>query len=101
MDSADNSFKAEMKHMEYEEDLSCSNKMYYVVVHHEIVIDQTKRRRSRDLQNALVLIFYVGYIVIEMASNILLRKFGAATWLSFLGVCWGRLTSSCFGIWFQ
>lgn len=36
-----------------------------------------------------VLIFYVGYIMMELPSNIALRKFGAANWMSFLGVAWG------------
>jgi hypothetical protein len=35
------------------------------------------------------LVFYIGYIVFELPSNIILKKIGPASWLSFLGVAWG------------
>lgn len=50
---------------------------------------EVEMKRLEVLTKRLVLIFYVGYILMELPSNILLRKFGAATWLSFLGVAWG------------
>jgi hypothetical protein len=46
MDSVDNSVKAEMKHMEYEEDLGCSNKEE-AAVHDDIVIDQKLESRVK------------------------------------------------------
>ncbi|KAJ9475658.1 putative High-affinity nicotinic acid transporter (putative) [Pseudozyma hubeiensis] len=36
-----------------------------------------------------LLMFFVPYILLEMPSNLLLRKIGAARQLSFLGFCWG------------
>lgn len=38
-----------------------------------------------------VLVFYIGYIVFELPSNIILKKLGPATWLSFLTVSWGAI----------
>lgn len=39
-----------------------------------------------------VLVFYVGYIVFEIPSNMVLKKLGPATWLSFLTLAWGLVT---------
>jgi hypothetical protein len=36
-----------------------------------------------------VLVFYVGYVIFELPSNMVLRKIGPANWLSFLGLAFG------------
>ncbi|KAK5063037.1 hypothetical protein LTR84_005113 [Exophiala bonariae] len=38
-----------------------------------------------------ILVFYIGYIVFELPSNIILKKLGPATWLSFLTIAWGAI----------
>ncbi|KAJ1982883.1 hypothetical protein H4R35_000009 [Dimargaris xerosporica] len=37
-------------------------------------------------------IFFVGYILFEVPSNLALRKFGPARWLARIGVLWGGLS---------
>lgn len=36
--------------------------------------------------------FYIGYVLVELPSNILIRRVGPANWLSFLGLFWGVAT---------
>ncbi|KAJ9645515.1 hypothetical protein H2204_001095 [Knufia peltigerae] len=50
------------------------------------------------LDDNQALIVYLGYAIVELPSNIALRKFGAANWISFLCLGWGFLT---FGIGFS
>lgn len=40
--------------------------------------------------NIALLIFFVPYILLEVPSNLLLRKLSPSTWLSSLMVCWGK-----------
>ena len=40
--------------------------------------------------NVALFIFFVPYILLEVPSNLLIRKFSSSTWLSSLMVCWGR-----------
>ncbi|KIW58013.1 hypothetical protein PV05_02565 [Exophiala xenobiotica] len=42
--------------------------------------------------STIILVFYVGYVIFELPSNIVLKKLGAANWLSFLGVAWGLIS---------
>jgi MFS family permease len=37
-------------------------------------------------------IFFIGYILFEIPSNILIRKIGPATWLSCIAFAWGALS---------
>ncbi|GGF49267.1 MFS transporter [Marmoricola endophyticus] len=37
-------------------------------------------------------IFFVAYVVLEVPSNILMKKFGARVWLARIGVTWGLIT---------
>ncbi|TPX16264.1 uncharacterized protein E0L32_003913 [Thyridium curvatum] len=39
-----------------------------------------------------LLVFYIGYVIVELPSNIIIRKAGPAAWLSFLAVAWGVVT---------
>ncbi|KAJ2984306.1 hypothetical protein NQ176_g47 [Zarea fungicola] len=39
-----------------------------------------------------LLVFYIGYVLVELPSNILIRRVGPANWLSFLGLFWGVAT---------
>lgn len=36
-----------------------------------------------------LLVFFITYFIFEIPSNIVLRKVGAANWLSFLCMSWG------------
>lgn len=36
-----------------------------------------------------LLVFFTTYIVFELPSNLMLRRFGAAKWLTFLAFSWG------------
>ncbi|KAF2010179.1 retrograde regulation protein 2 [Aaosphaeria arxii CBS 175.79] len=51
---------------------------------------------AKDLQlavgsryNIALLIFFIGYALFELPSNVVIRRLGARTWLSFLIVAWG------------
>ena len=37
-------------------------------------------------------LFYVGYLVFEVPSNLLLRKFGARVWISRIMITWGLVS---------
>ncbi|KAJ9612209.1 hypothetical protein H2200_003806 [Cladophialophora chaetospira] len=39
-----------------------------------------------------ILVFYVGYIIFEIPSNMALKRVGPARWLSFLTFAWGLVT---------
>ena len=45
-----------------------------------------------QLTGVTVLVFYVGYVIFELPSNIVLKKLGAGNWLSILGVAWGLIS---------
>lgn len=42
-----------------------------------------------DRYSVALLVFFVTYILFELPSNLILRKVGAAKWLSFLAFSWG------------
>lgn len=42
-----------------------------------------------DRYSIALLMFFVTYFIFEIPSNIVLRKMGAANWLSFLCFSWG------------
>lgn len=42
--------------------------------------------------NMSVLVFYIGYILFELPSNMILQKVGPANWLAGLTLCWGIVT---------
>jgi len=47
-------------------------------------------------------IFYVGYLVFEVPSNMLLRRFGARRWIARIMISWGlvsALTACVVGMW--
>ncbi|KAJ9616542.1 hypothetical protein H2200_000261 [Cladophialophora chaetospira] len=39
-----------------------------------------------------ILVFYIGYCLMEIPSNIAMKRFGAANWLCFIATGWGLLT---------
>ena len=39
-----------------------------------------------------MLVFYIGYVVMELPSNIFIKRFGAANWLAGLAISWGVVT---------
>lgn len=43
-----------------------------------------------------LLVFFVGYVIFEIPSNIVIRKVGPAKWLGLIGVLWG-IVSLCIG----
>ncbi|KAL6251828.1 hypothetical protein RBB50_002038 [Rhinocladiella similis] len=55
-------------------------------------LDQTVDLDVGNRASIIILVFYVGYVIFELPSNIVLKKLGAANWLSFLGVAWGLIS---------
>ncbi len=48
--------------------------------------------------NIALFVFFIPYILLEVPSNLLLKKIAPSTWLSFIMVCWGTLPISiCLG----
>lgn len=47
------------------------------------------KEHSVDRYSIALLMFFVTYFIFEIPSNIVLRKVGAANWLSFLCFSWG------------
>ena len=45
-----------------------------------------------DRYSIALLVFFITYFIFEIPSNVVLRKFGAANWLSFLCFAWGIVT---------
>ena len=39
--------------------------------------------------NVALLVFFVPYILLEVPSNILIKRIAPSTWLSFIMLCWG------------
>ncbi|EJD49650.1 MFS general substrate transporter [Auricularia subglabra TFB-10046 SS5] len=39
--------------------------------------------------NIIALVFFPPYILVELPSNVLLRRFGARSWLGFISIAWG------------
>jgi MFS family permease len=44
---------------------------------------------------ALVMILFIGYVLFELPSNMVLKKVGPRIMLSGLGVCFGLITIAC------
>ena len=44
--------------------------------------------------NIALFMFFIPYILLEVPSNIVLKKVAPSTWLSFIMVCWGKI--DCF-----
>ncbi|OAA60219.1 Major facilitator superfamily domain, general substrate transporter [Niveomyces insectorum RCEF 264] len=55
-------------------------------------IDQDLGLNLGSRYSVAVLIFYISYAIIELPSNMTLRKVGAANWLSFLCLAFGLIT---------
>ncbi|KAF9893419.1 hypothetical protein FE257_010731 [Aspergillus nanangensis] len=55
-------------------------------------IDQDLELTVGSRVSIALLVFYIGYVIMELPSNILIKKLGAANWLSGLGLCWGVVT---------
>ncbi|MCJ1475634.1 hypothetical protein MMC13_004297 [Lambiella insularis] len=47
--------------------------------------------------NIALFVFFIPYILFEVPSNIILRKIAPSTWLSFIMLCWGIVTT-CMGL---
>lgn len=45
-----------------------------------------------DRYSIALLVFFITYFIFEIPSNVVLRKVGAANWLSFLCMSWGLVT---------
>lgn len=44
-----------------------------------------------DRFSIALLVFFITYFIFEIPSNVVLRKIGAANWLSFLCFSWGMV----------
>src|ERR1700674_3664165 len=40
-------------------------------------------------------IFFVGYFILEVPSNLALEKFGARTWIARIMISWGIVSAGC------
>ncbi|KAI9677626.1 MAG: hypothetical protein M1817_006581 [Caeruleum heppii] len=54
-------------------------------------LEKDLRMRGSDY-NVALLIFFVPYILLEVPSNLLLKKLAPSTWLSVIMFCWGIIT---------
>lgn len=54
--------------------------------------DLRMSRDGRDYRIALT-VLYVPYIVFEIPSNLVVKRFGPARWIPFLVVCWGLVST--------
>ncbi|KAK5452845.1 hypothetical protein LTS15_006993 [Exophiala xenobiotica] len=54
-------------------------------------IDEALNLDVGNRVSVLILVFYVGYIIFELPSNIILKKVGPAKWLSLLALAWGLI----------
>ncbi|CAK4033631.1 related to tartrate transporter [Lecanosticta acicola] len=52
-------------------------------------LDEDLRLDVGDRASIVLLVFFVGYVIFEIPSNILIRKIGPAIWLGAIGVAWG------------
>ena len=41
--------------------------------------------------NIALLVFFIPYILLEVPSNILIKRIAPSTWLAFIMLCWGML----------
>ncbi|KAJ2961667.1 hypothetical protein NQZ79_g3115 [Umbelopsis isabellina] len=44
--------------------------------------------------NTAIMIFYAGFLLFQVPSNILLKRYTAKRWLPFLMVCWGTIATA-------
>ncbi|RVX75299.1 hypothetical protein B0A52_00652 [Exophiala mesophila] len=59
-------------------------------------IDEATGLSVGNRASIVILVFFIGYIIFELPSNMLLQKFGPHRWLSFLCFGWG-ITTLCIG----
>ena len=52
-------------------------------------MDKELRFDLGDRYSIALLVFFITYFIFEIPSNVVLRKVGAANWLSFLCFAWG------------
>lgn len=52
-------------------------------------MDRELRFDVGDRYSIALLVFFITYFIFEIPSNVVLRKVGAANWLSFLCFAWG------------
>ena len=58
------------------------------------MLDRFAHRRRRNTPSGAGL-FYVGYILFEVPSNLILRRTGARVWIARILVSWGARSPSC------
>jgi hypothetical protein len=61
-------------------------RLFKIVLYCHFTILSPRAMTDRRL---IVLVFYVGYIIFELPSNIILKTVGPAKWLSLLALAWG------------
>lgn len=55
-------------------------------------IDQDLQLDVGSRASIILLVFFIGYIVFEIPSNIVIRKVGAANWITFITFAWGAVS---------
>lgn len=55
-------------------------------------LEKDLKMKGQDY-NVALFVFFIPYILFEVPSNILIRKFAPSTWLSGIMMLWGELTA--------
>lgn len=55
-------------------------------------LDEDVGLKQGSRASIVLLVFFIGYIIFEIPSNIVIHKIGAANWLSFIAFSWGLVS---------
>lgn len=55
-------------------------------------LDEDVGLKQGNRASIVLLVFFIGYIIFELPSNIVIHKIGAANWLAFIAFAWGLVS---------
>ncbi|KEF55438.1 uncharacterized protein A1O9_08188 [Exophiala aquamarina CBS 119918] len=55
-------------------------------------LDEDVGLKQGNRASIVLLVFFIGYIIFEIPSNIVIHKIGAANWLAFIAFAWGLVS---------
>lgn len=55
-------------------------------------IDEALGLAKGNRYSIALLVFYIGYVIFQLPSNMVLKRVGSSLWMSILGIAWGLLT---------
>lgn len=55
-------------------------------------LDEDVGLKQGNRASIVLLVFFIGYIIFEIPSNIVIHKVGAANWLAFIAFAWGLVS---------